>query len=176
MSTTATRRAWYLALGLGIFAAAACQPAATPPAAPDYAAVQQPALDALLDGWNNGNLDGLDAVSSPDFQRRSPGGTSDANSLAEMKEVVTAFRTTYPDFNVALSEVYHLENLAIGHWTATGTNTGPGEIPPTGKAVRITGMAMLRFIDGKLTEELAYFDMADWMTQLGYTIEPPAAE
>ncbi len=174
MSMTRTRRAWYLALGLGVFAAVACQPPA--PAAPDYAAVQQPILDAALDAWNNGNVDGLDAVMSPDFQRRSPGGASDANGLAEMKEVVNGFRTTYPDFKVEVTEVYHLENLAIVHWIATGTNTGPGDVPPTGKAVRTSGMAMLRFIDGKLTEELAYFDMADWLTQLGYAIEPPAAE
>jgi steroid delta-isomerase-like uncharacterized protein len=174
MSASRTRRAWFLALGLAAFVAAACQPPA--PAAPDYAAVQQPPIEAFLDAWNNGNVDGLDAVLSPDIQRRSPGGTSDANGLAELKEVVNTFRATYPDFRVEVTETYHLENLAIGHWTATGTNTGPGDIPPTGKAVRISGISMLRYIDGKITEELVYYDSADWMTQLGYTIEPPVAE
>ena len=174
MSAIRTRRVWYLVLGLGVFAAAACQPPA--PAAPDYAAVQQPPIDSFLDAWNTGNVDGLDAFMSPDIQRRSPGGTSDANGLAELKEVVSAFRATYPDFNVALSETYHLENLTIGHWTATGTNTGPGDIPPTGNSIRISGLTMLRYIDGKITEEEVYFDSADWLMQLGYTIEPPVAE
>lgn len=171
MTAIRTRRAWYLVLGLGVFAAAACQPPA--PAAPDYAAVQQPPLDAFLVAWNTGNVDGLDAVMSPDIQRRTPRGMSDANSLAELKEVVQAFRTTYPDLNVALSETYHLENLAIAHWAATGTNTGPGDIPPTGKSFRSSGMSMLRYVDGKITEELVYFDTADWLLQLGYTLEPP---
>jgi steroid delta-isomerase-like uncharacterized protein len=174
MSTSRTQGTWYLALGLAAFAAAACQPPA--PAARDHAAVQQPPLDALVAGWNTGNVDGLDAGTSPDVQRRSPGGTSDANGLAELKEVVTTFRTTYPDVNVTLSETYHLENLAITHWTATGTNTGPGDIPPTGKSFRVSGVSLLRYIDGKMTEELVYFDSAEWMLQLGYTIEPPAAE
>lgn len=36
-------------------------------------------------------------------------------------------------------------------------------------------MTLLRFADGKVAEELVYFDMGDWMTQLGYTMTPPAA-
>jgi predicted ester cyclase len=77
---------------------------------------------------------------------------------------------------LVLDETIHLPNAAIVRWTATGTNTGPGDIPPTGKSVRNTGMDLVRFMDGKVTETLLYFDTGDWMTQLGYTFVPPAAE
>jgi steroid delta-isomerase-like uncharacterized protein len=174
MSANRTRGVWYLALGLAAFVAAACQPAAPP--APDHAAAQQPVLDAFLGGWNTGNLDGLDAVLAANIRRRSSGGTMDANSLEEQKAVMTQLRTTYPDATVVADETIHLENATIVRWTFTGTNTGPGEIPPTGMSVTVSGMSLLRFADGKISEELVYFDSADWLTQLGYTMVPPAAE
>lgn len=174
MTASRTRGTWYLTLGLTAFFAAACQPAAAP--APDYAAAQQPLLDAFVAGWNTGNLDGMDAVLAPNMMRRSPGAGMNANGLEEQKAVMTQLRTAYPDAQVVQDETIHLENAAIVRWTFTGTNTGPGDAPPTGKSVSISGMTLLRFADGKITEELVYFDSGDWMTQLGYTMVPPAAE
>lgn len=155
-------------LALGVLAAA-CQPAAGPEA-PDYAAVQQPAADAFLDAWNNGNLDGLDAVMSADVQRRSPRGVSDADNLEELKAVVSALRTEYPDAMVTVTEVHHLENLAFAFWTFAGTHA------ETGKSVSVPGLTALRYMNGQITEELAYYDTADWMMQLGYTMAEPASE
>jgi len=173
MSAHRTRGAWYLALGLTLFIASACQPAA--PATPDYAAIQQPVLDAFLVGWNTGNMDGMDAVLAPNMMRRSSGAGLEANTREEQLAVMAQLRTTYPDAKVVADETIHLPNAAVVRWTFTGTNTGPGDIPPTGKSVKISGMTLLRFADGKVSEELVYFDGGDWMTQLGYTMVPPAA-
>ena len=104
-------------------------------------------------------------------RREAPGTSTDATSLAQYKDAVNRIRTAYPDLKLVLDETIHLPNAAIIRWTATGTNTGP-----TGKSVRNTGMDLVRFMDGKVTETLVYFDTGDWMTQLGYTFVPPAAE
>jgi steroid delta-isomerase-like uncharacterized protein len=158
---------------LAAFFAAACQPAAAP--APDYAAVQQPAIDAYLGGWSTGNLDGLDAALAPNVMRRSSAGMN-ADNLDELKAAMTALRTAYPDAKVVSDETIHMPNAAVLRWTFTGTNTGPGDTPPTGKSVSLSGLTLLRFADGKITEEHVAFDAADWYTQLGYTITPAAAE
>ena len=171
MRITSTRTTWTLALGLGALAVAACQPAAPP--APDYAAIQQPAVDAYLAGWSTGNLEGLDAAMAANVMRRSSAGMN-ADNLDELKAAMTTLRTAYPDAKVVSDETIHMPNAAVLRWTFTGTNTGPGDAPPTGKSVSLSGLTLLRFADGKITEEHVAFDAADWYRQLGYTITPPA--
>jgi hypothetical protein len=52
---------------------------------------------------------------------------------------MSGFRTAYPDLKIVLSDEVYSENKAAALWTFTGTNTGPGEMPPTGKSVKIWG-------------------------------------
>ncbi len=54
-------------------------------------------------------------------------------------------------------------------------NTGPGAAPPTGKSVKLSGSTFIRYQEGKIAEEIVYFDVLDWQMQLGYTMTPPAA-
>ncbi|MGH8863962.1 MAG: ester cyclase [Burkholderiales bacterium] len=144
------------------------------PAPPDYAAQYQPALDAHIGGWNGSNLDGLSAGIADNVQRRSSGGFS-ADSLEGLKKVMTDLRIGFPDAKVVLDESYFMKGLSFHLWTFTGTNTGPGTVPATGKASKVSGATLIRYNqDNKIVEELVYFDAADWYTQLGYTITPPA--
>jgi len=56
--------------------------------------------------------------------------------------------------------------------TLTGTNTGQGEMPPTGKQIKIWGISIVHFANGKLTRESIAFDNQALMDQLGYTMMP----
>lgn len=159
-----------LILVAGLLALAGC----AAPAPPDYAAQYQPAMDAYIAGWNEGNLDGLDAAMNADIKRRSPGGL-DSDGMAAQKQVMTDLRLSYPDTLVVLDESHFMKDLSFHLWTFTGTNTGPGAAPPTGKSVKLTGSTLVRYRDGKIAEELVYFDVLDWQMQLGYTLTPPAS-
>ena len=58
-------------------------------------------------------------------------------------------------------------------WTITGTNTGVGTHPPTGKRANSNGFSIIFFAEGKLTGEwIAYSDLT-WVKQLGFTMTPP---
>ncbi len=167
-------------LAIGLLALAACAPPAPPeappaPPPPDYAAEHQPAMDALIAAWNQDNLDGLDAALVADFQRRSPAGL-DSDGLAAFKQVVSDMRAGYPDMQVTLDESHFMADVSFHLWTFTGTNSGAGATPPTGKAVKLSGATLIRYRDGKIAEELVYFDLLEWQTQLGYTVTPPASE
>ncbi len=153
----------------GLVGAVACQSQAPP----DHAAGLSPLVETFIVVWNSGDYDRLDAVMSPDFRRRTPRGTSDADNLAEMKEVMGQFRTAYPDAQVKLNESHYMENLSFHEWTFTGTNTGAGEMPPTGNRVEVSGLSLLRYADGRIVEELVQFDTFDLMEQLGFTLAPP---
>lgn len=159
-----------LLVAVGLFALASC----AAPTPPDYAAEHQSALDAYIAGWNGGNLDALDTAMTADFKRRSPGGLN-SDGLEAQKKVMSDFRTAYPDTKVVLDESYHMQDRSFHLWTFTGTNTGSGAAPPIGKGVKLTGATFIRYQDDKIAEELVYFDVLDWQTQLGYTVTPPAA-
>lgn len=158
-------------LAIALLALVACAP---PPPPPDYATLYGPALNSFMAGWNDGNLDGLDAGMAATFQRHSPGPYS-ADGLLAFKKVVTDVRTSYPDMKVTLDQSYFMKDASFHHWTFTGTNTGPGAAPPTGKAVKVPGMTRLMYQDGKVVDELVYFDALDMQQQLGYTLAPPAS-
>ena len=74
---------------------------------------------------------------------------------------------------MVLDDSHFMKDMSFPLWTFTGTNTGPGEMPPTGKSVKLSGATRLRYQDGKTVEELEYFDAGDWQKQLGYTLTPP---
>ncbi len=143
------------------------------PPAPDYAAAMQPGLDAYIDAWSTGNLDQLDAVMSPNVRRRAPGVAGNADGLAAMKDVMQGLRTGYPDARVVVDNAWYQENKAFVRWTFSGTNTGPGETPPTGKAVTVSGLSLLEFENGMIVFEDVYYDTLPFMEQLGYTVVPP---
>ena len=135
----------------------------------------QPILDRLLAAWNQGEMDGLDAVVAPNFVRRGPATIdSDANGLEELKARIQQFRTSFPDCHVQLNEVHFLGNRCFARWTFTGTNTGPGECPITGKSVAVQGTTFATFADNQIVEEHVLFDVFGFMMQLGLLEQPEA--
>ena len=125
-------------------------------------------LAGVLAAWNEGDLDGLDAVCSESVVRRTHQATGgDSSDLDGLKAEIASFRETFPDAHVEVTEFIEAGNRAFARWTFTGTNTGPGDFPPTGKAVTVHGSTLTTYEDGKLAEELVYFDGLSMMAQLG---------
>ena len=85
------------------------------------------------------------------------------------------FFQTFPDLQGSQGRVFEKGNEAAFEASFKGTNKGPlktpgGDIPPTNKAVTITGAIFVRFNgQGEIEEERRYFDMASMMAQLGIT-------
>lgn len=154
--------------------AVACQAPAPPP--PDWAAQNGPLMETYISVWNTSNFDELDAVMATDFVRTEPGVSGSANNLDEMKEMMATFRSGWPDTKVVLDEAHYLENVGVILWTFSGTNTGEGAAPPTGRPAKISGISFFRFADGKITEEHVRYDTKSMYEQLGFTLVPPSAE
>jgi steroid delta-isomerase-like uncharacterized protein len=125
-------------------------------------------VDALLAAWNEGDLDGLDAFLDPDTVRIAPTSVgSNANNLAELKQIITEFRSSFPDARVTIHDLTFQGDRAFAEWTFEGTNTGQGTFPATGRPVRFEGSSFHRYAGGKLVEEKVYFDGMEMMSQLG---------
>jgi len=130
-------------------------------------------LATVLAAWNDGDLDGLDSACAANTTRRNHQATGgDTDDLAGLKEEIANFRTQFPDCHVEVTEFVEAGDQSFAEWTFTGTNTGPGDFPPTGKHVTVHGCSVNRYQDGKLAEEKVYFDGLGMMAQLG-VIELP---
>jgi steroid delta-isomerase-like uncharacterized protein len=133
---------------------------------------QRAAVEAFIEAWNTGDMAKLDGSATENFKRTSPAGV-EADSREAMKAVMTGLRDSYPDLNVTITDSRFAADRGFVNWTFTGTNTGPGDMPPTGKAVELSGYTVLHFDGDQIAHEEVYFDMLAWMTQLGATLTPP---
>lgn len=140
---------------------------------PDATQRLKPLTDKYVEVWNTGNLDELDAIMDSNYTYHA-NNLPDVHGIDGLKKVITSFRTAYPDFKLVLEDELFSENKAAGRWHITGTNTGAGEMPPTGKSVDFWGISILHVADGKLKEEWASYDNQSLMEQLGFTMMPPA--
>lgn len=129
------------------------------------------AIEAFVAVWNNNQVDDLDAVLTQDFVRIA--ATGNIEGIAGIKDIIAGFHTAFPDVAVQLHETQFFNGGAVLHWNFKGTNTGPGENPPTGKAVDIDGFTILKMKDGKIASESLQFDTLSWQQQLGYTLQVP---
>jgi steroid delta-isomerase-like uncharacterized protein len=85
-------------------------------------------------------------------------------------------RTAFPDMNVALETLVADDESIAFAYTLTGTQTGPlMGFAPTGKKVKIRGMQISKFKDGKMVERWGSSDQLGMLQQLGLLEEPKAA-
>ncbi|MFW9951682.1 MAG: ester cyclase [Candidatus Thorarchaeota archaeon] len=127
--------------------------------------------------WNEGNLNLVDELYASNCIRHEVDISEDLIGTEAYKEYVTFLRTAYPDFNVIADELIIKDDKMVTRWTLTGTNTGPrGEMPPTGNKTKISGVNVNKIVEGKTVEEWVYYNNASVLTQLGFTITPPAQE
>ncbi len=144
------------------------------PQKPDYSKELKPVVDKFVEVWNNGNFDELDAIFDLNIVR-IVNQIPDVEGVDGMKKVMSGFRTSFPDLRLTIDNEIYAENSAAVRWAFSGTNTGPGEMPPTGKSVSAWGISILHFANGKLTEEIVAYDNKSFMEQLGYTMTPPTS-
>ena len=119
----------------------------------------------LDDVFSGGRLDSMDAYLA---------GEKFMHGVAEL---VTRWRTAFPDFTETVEEVYHDGDRVITVSSLTGTHDGVlesriGPIAPTGRSVRWSRIAIRRldgdrFVDGYFEE-----DDIGLLQQLGALMSP----
>jgi predicted ester cyclase/heme-degrading monooxygenase HmoA len=82
------------------------------------------------------------------------------------------WQQAFPDNRLEIVAIYADDRGGVEEAYGIGTHTGTlrssaGEIPPTGKAVRVRMCGVYQFEDAKITNYHLYFDQAELLTQLG---------
>jgi predicted ester cyclase len=127
---------------------------------------------------NTGNMELAAEVYSPTIKLHLVDQVKPlAEGLEPLNQYGNFLRTAYPDMKFVATDIMVSGDKIITVTNFTGTNTGPrGGMPPTGKKVDFSGVLISHVVDGKITEQWAYTNMASLYRQLGFTITPPSAE
>ena len=114
---------------------------------------------------NQGDLDALFALYSPDFRNHAADGTT--TGLAEARAVLASFLDAVPDFVASPVRVIAEDDWFAINFVLTGTNTGPfNGAPATGGSIKVLEFRMFKVVDGKLAEHWGLIDLATLFAQL----------
>ena len=127
----------------------------------------QAALGKFAEAVNTGNFDLFDQVVAPDCVDHDP-ADGQVPGPAGYRFFFSGIRAAFPDLSVVPETIVQDEDTIAFAYTLTGTHNGPlGEIPPTGKSVKIRGMQISKFQDGKMIERWGSSDQLTLMKQIG---------
>jgi predicted ester cyclase len=121
------------------------------------------------------NPDVIDELAAPDirfeYSMHAPRKGRD-----EVREFAAEFRAAFPDLGFeGTAELIAEGDYVVGQWIGGGTQTGDafddlpiGSLPAgTGKAMRFTGVTILKVENGLITEELGLDNGVTALQQLG---------
>jgi steroid delta-isomerase-like uncharacterized protein len=128
--------------------------------------------------FNAHDLKAFAEVLADDVVFQAPGGMRGRGKSA-CAEFFGGWWKAFPDAYVDVHDVHILGEVAVEEGTFTGTHNGilhtpTGDIPPTGRPVRIAFLHVLRFRDGKHASFNLMFDRLDMLEQLGLASPTPA--
>ncbi len=116
---------------------------------------------------NRGDLTVLDEIAAPDYVNHTapPGVPADREGL---KQLTAMFRRAFPDGRMAIEDLVAEGDRVVTRKTFRGTHGGElMGIPPTGRAVAIQLIDIVRLADGKAVESWSAADDLGLLQQLG---------
>jgi steroid delta-isomerase-like uncharacterized protein len=116
---------------------------------------------------NTGDLDKIREVVAADSVDHDPGDGQVPGPEGYI-HFFTGFRAAFPDLHVELDHLVTDDDNVAFAYTVTGTHQGVLEgIPPTGKKIKVRGMQISRFENGKLVERWGSTDQLGILKQIG---------
>jgi steroid delta-isomerase-like uncharacterized protein len=121
----------------------------------------------LEEVFNQGRLEKIPELLSPSYVfRDAPPGTPTGPEA--ISQVVTMFRTAFPDLKVNIEEMVAEGDKVCVRATTTGTHKGAFMgVPPSGRQVAMKGLTMVRVADGRVAESWVRNDVQGLMRQIG---------
>ena len=130
------------------------------------------ALTKFAEAVSTGNYDLFDDVVAPNSIDHDP-APGQVPGPKGYRALFTEMRRVFPDMKVELAELVADEDAIAFAYTFTGTHDGPlMGIPATGKKVKIRGMQISKFRDGKMVERWGSSDQLGMFQQIGATVIP----
>ena len=104
---------------------------------------------------------------SPDF-RAHVSGVPEPLGIDAWSGFMAAFTTAFPDARITIDECIADGDTVATRWRLTGTHRGEFQgIPPTGRAIAVSGLEFSRLVDGRFVEHWGMFDNLALLSQIG---------
>jgi predicted ester cyclase len=117
---------------------------------------------------NRGDVSVADEVFAADCVVHINGSPEPDLDLAGFKQMIAGLLAAFPDLRLTIEDQVVAGDKAATRWVAEGTNSGAlGNVPPTGRRVRVNGLILDRVIDGRVVERWEQWDQMGMLQQLG---------
>lgn len=125
-------------------------------------------FEAMNAVYETGDFSPLDGLIAPDYVYHAE--TGDLRGIEGMRELVSAYRAAFPDVRFTVEDIVAEGDRVVVRFTAVGTQRGEFlGIAPTGKAISVSVIDLVRLRDGQIVEDWERFDLLNMLTQLGAT-------
>jgi steroid delta-isomerase-like uncharacterized protein len=125
---------------------------------------------------SQGRLEIADQILASDVQFFGPGSGGPVRGREPFKEFILVLRTAFPDLYCEVHVVVE-EHDQVACWlTVHGTHRDSWRgLQPTGRHLALQAMNLFRFSGDRIIEVRAFFNVADYDTQLSKGADPAAA-
>jgi steroid delta-isomerase-like uncharacterized protein/4-oxalocrotonate tautomerase family enzyme len=125
--------------------------------------------------WNKKNYDIAYELVHPDFIAHGAGGQDIKQGPDGVIGMVKAWHAAMPDGRMTMDDIITEGDLSTIRMTWEATHTGKfGDIPASGKRIKVTSIGIDRVIDGKITEGWGELNLLGMLQQMGAIPSPDA--
>ncbi len=130
-------------------------------------------MDRITAALLSGDRDALVQLYAADAVAETP-DTPRLQGGAAIADYLLTFQRAFPDASFESAVKHEAADVAIDEGYFVGTHTGAlstpeGEVPPTGKRLRMRECDILEVAGGVAVAHRFYYDQLEFMTQLGLT-------
>ena len=120
-----------------------------------------------IEVWQHGNMAVSDELIAPDAVDHMP-LPGQAAGRAGHDQLVHLIRRAFPDAEYTIDDLIAEGDRTVGRWTMRATHRGElMGVPPTGNAVVMSGIDIVRWQNGQLVEIWHIEDRLSMLQQLG---------
>ena len=119
------------------------------------------------DVWNNGKLEILDEIISPNYINHTPGMPNPLPGPEGLKPIVAGIRHAFPDLRYVIENMIVSDSQVAVHTTMHGTHTGDFfGLAPTNKVIKVSQMQIERIENNQIVEHWRVTDELSMLRQL----------
>jgi steroid delta-isomerase-like uncharacterized protein len=124
------------------------------------------------EGFGQGRVELADELVAEDFVNHTP-APGQVPGREGLKAAVQGLRAAFPDLSVSEDDMIAQGDKVVLRDTIRGTHRGPfAGIPPTGREISISRIAIFRLVDGRIKEHWNLVDMLGALQQMGAVPAP----
>lgn len=131
--------------------------------------IKEAVTAAWESAWDRGEVDALDAILHPEYQRVST-SSKNVSDAAALKRDIRDVREAFPDLTTTIDRIVVDDDGASAaiFWRTHGTfeNEFQG-VPATGNSVETRGSNLVELRDGKVLREEVTWDQSELLADLG---------